>query len=85
MDLYFQKYSGHKQIMALKLKVSNIVDSSSVELITDAIGTVDPALKVDVDMASQTVTVQPKSPNMAVASEESIRQAVTAAGYPVQA
>jgi copper chaperone CopZ len=71
--------------MALKLKVSNIVDSSSVELITDAISTVDPALKVDVDMVSQTVTVQPKNLGMAVASEESIRQAVTAAGYPVQA
>jgi copper chaperone CopZ len=71
--------------MALKLKVFNIVDSSSVELITDAISTVDPALKVDIDMASQTVTVQSKNPGIAVASEESIRQAVTAAGYPVQA
>jgi copper chaperone CopZ len=71
--------------MALKLKVSNIVDSSSVKSITDAISTVDPALKVEVDMLSQTVTVQPKNPDIAVASEESIRQAVTAAGYPVQA
>jgi copper chaperone CopZ len=70
--------------MALNLKVSKIIDSSSVEVITDAVTIVDPTLNVDVDLASQTVTVQPKNPKDPVASEESIRQAVTAAGYPVQ-
>jgi copper chaperone CopZ len=70
--------------MALKLKVSKIVDSSSVDVITDAVNIVDPTLNVDVDLASQTIIVQPKDPNVPVASEESIRQAVTAAGYPIQ-
>jgi copper chaperone CopZ len=69
--------------MSLKLKASNIIDSSAVESITSAIKTVDPTLKVDIDLASQIVTVEPKHPNESVASEESIRQAVTAAGYPV--
>jgi copper chaperone CopZ len=69
--------------MSLKLKASNIRDSSAVESIKSAIKTVDPTLKVDVDLASQVVTVEPKNPNESVASEESIRQAVTAAGYPV--
>lgn len=69
--------------MALKLKVSKIVDSTSVDVITDAVNTVDPALNVDVDLASQTITVQHQDLNVPVASEESIRQAVTAAGYPI--
>jgi copper chaperone len=70
--------------MSLQLKVPNIVDSGAVESITNAISTVDPELNVIVDLASKTVTVEPKHPNNSVASEESIRQAVTAAGYPVQ-
>ncbi|WP_404784529.1 heavy-metal-associated domain-containing protein [Altericista sp. CCNU0014] len=70
--------------MSLKIKVSNTIDPGSVEGITNAINTVDPTLDVDVDLTSQTVTIQPKDPNMAVASEESIRQAVTAAGYSIR-
>lgn len=70
--------------MALNLKFSKTIDSSSVEAITDAVATVDPTLSIDVDLASQSVTVQPKDSDVPVASEESIRQAVTAAGYPVQ-
>ncbi len=70
--------------MALNLKVSKTMDSSSVEVIKDAVTTVDPTLNVAVDLASQTVIVQPKNLNVSVASEESIRQAVTAAGYHVQ-
>jgi copper chaperone CopZ len=69
--------------MALKLKVDKALDSGSVEVIKNAVTTVDPTLNVDVDLASQTVTVQPKDSDKPVASEESIRQAVTAAGYPV--
>lgn len=70
--------------MALQLKVCNTLDSESVELIRKAIYTVDPELAVDVDVDSQMVTVQPKHPDEVVASEESVRQAITAAGYPVQ-
>ncbi len=70
--------------MALKLKVSKIVDSSSAELIKNAVYTVDPALSVDVDVISQTVTVESKDADVPVASEESILQAMTAAGYPAQ-
>jgi copper chaperone CopZ len=69
--------------MALKLKVDKTLDSGSVEAITNAVTTVDPTLNVEVDLAAQTVTVQPKDSDAPVASEESIRQAVTAAGYPV--
>jgi copper chaperone len=69
--------------MSLKLKVANVVDSSAVESIKNAIKTVDPTLQVDFDLSSQVITVEPKNPNEPVASEESIRQAVTAAGYPV--
>jgi copper chaperone CopZ len=70
--------------VALKLKVSKIVDSSSAESIKNAVHTVDPTLSVDVDLVSQTVTVESKNPNVPVASEESILQAMTAAGYPVE-
>jgi copper chaperone CopZ len=69
--------------MALKLKVDKTLDSGSVEAIKTAVTTVDPTLNVEVDLASQTVTVRPKDADAPVASEESIRQAVTAAGYPV--
>ncbi len=70
--------------MALKLKVDKTFDASSVEAIKTAVTTVDPTLKVEVDLTAQTVTVEPKDADKPVASEESIRQAVTAAGYPVQ-
>jgi copper chaperone CopZ len=70
--------------MALKLKINKALDSVSVEAITSAVATVDPTLNVEVDSASQTITVQPKDSDQPVASEESIKQAVTAADYPVQ-
>jgi copper chaperone CopZ len=69
--------------MALKMKVDKPLDSGSVEAIKTAVTTVDPTLNVEVDVDSRTVTVQPKDTDSPVASEESIRQAVTAAGYPV--
>jgi copper chaperone CopZ len=69
--------------MALRMKVGKTLDSDSVEIIKNAVTTVDPTLNVEVDLGSQTVTVQPKDADKPVASEESIRQAVTAAGYPV--
>jgi copper chaperone CopZ len=69
--------------MTLKLTLSKPVDTASVEAIKTAVNTVDPTLKVEVDISSKTVSVDPKDPNQPVASEESIRQAVTAAGYSV--
>lgn len=70
--------------MALQLNVPSMACADCAQTITKAIATVDPGLKVDVDLASKTVHVEPKEPNTAVASEESIIQAITASGYPVE-
>lgn len=64
--------------MALKLKVPNIMCSGCVETITEAITTMEPDAKVDVDIKAKTVTVE------AAASEETIKQAITAAGYTIE-
>jgi copper chaperone len=70
--------------MSLKLTLSNIDDSDATESIKSAINTVDPTLKVQVDVESKIVTVNAEDENTPVASESSIRQAVTAAGYSIQ-
>lgn len=64
--------------MALKLKVPNVMCSGCVETITEAITTMEPDAKVDVDVQAKTVTVE------SAASEESIKQAITAAGYTIE-
>ena len=64
--------------MALKLKVPNIVCDGCAETITDTIHTMEPDAKVDVDVKAKTVTVE------AEASEETIKQAITAAGYTIE-
>ena len=64
--------------MALKLKVSNIACSGCAETITESIKTMEPDAKVDVDVDAKTVTV------VSAASEETIKQAITAAGYTVE-
>ncbi len=64
-------------IMALKLHVPSIVCSGCGDTITQAIKTVEPEAKIDVDLAAKTVTVEAK------ASEESIKQAVAASGHTV--
>jgi len=64
--------------MALKLKVPNIMCSACAETITESITTMEPDAKVDVDVQAKTVTVE------AAASEETIKQAVVAAGYTVE-
>ncbi|MBV9389404.1 MAG: heavy-metal-associated domain-containing protein [Chroococcidiopsidaceae cyanobacterium CP_BM_ER_R8_30] len=64
--------------MALKLKVPNVMCSGCAETITEAITTMEPDAKVDVDVKAKTVSVE------SAASEESIKQAITAAGYTIE-
>ncbi|MBW4670519.1 MAG: heavy-metal-associated domain-containing protein [Cyanomargarita calcarea GSE-NOS-MK-12-04C] len=64
--------------MALKLKVPNIACDGCAETITESIRIVEPDAKVDVDVKNKTVTVESE------ASEESIKQAIVAAGYTIE-
>ncbi|MGH7998465.1 MAG: heavy-metal-associated domain-containing protein [Brasilonema sp.] len=64
--------------MALKLTVPKIVGQSCAATITESIYTVEPDAKVDVDVKAKTVTVE------SAASEESIKQAIVAAGYTIE-
>ena len=64
--------------MALKLKIPNIMCSGCAETITEAITTMEPDAKVDVDVNAKTVTVE------SAASEESIKQSIVAAGYTIE-
>jgi len=64
--------------MALKLKVSNIACDGCAETITESIRIVQPDAKVDVDVKDKTVSVESE------ASEESIKQAIVAAGYTIE-
>jgi copper chaperone len=63
--------------MALKMKVPNISCDGCAESITESIHTMEPDAKVDVDVKAKTVTVE------SAASEETIKQAITAAGYTI--
>jgi copper chaperone len=62
--------------MALKLKVPNISCEGCAETITESIHVMEPDAKVDV--AAKTVSVE------SAASEESIKQAIVAAGYSIE-
>jgi copper chaperone len=64
--------------MALKLKVPNIMCSDCASTITEAIHTMEPDAKVDVDVQGKTVTVE------SAASEETIKQSIVAAGYKIE-
>ncbi|MBP5972853.1 MAG: heavy-metal-associated domain-containing protein [Brasilonema angustatum HA4187-MV1] len=64
--------------MALKLTVPNITCEDCAGKITEAIHVMEPDTKVDVDVKAKTVTVESK------ASEESIKQAIVAAGYHIE-
>lgn len=64
--------------MALKLKVPNMSCEDCAEKISDSIHVMEPDAKVDVDVKAKTVTVESE------ASEESIKQAVVAAGYHIE-
>lgn len=52
--------------------------SDCAETITESITTMEPDAKVDVDVQAKTVTVE------SAASEETIKQAITAAGYTIE-
>ncbi|MBH8573622.1 heavy-metal-associated domain-containing protein [Nostocaceae cyanobacterium CENA369] len=64
--------------MSLKLKVPNIACEDCAGTIRDSIHVMEPDAKVDVDVNSKTVTVESQ------ASEESIKQAIVAAGYHIE-
>lgn len=63
--------------MAIKLNVPSIVCSGCADTITKAIKTVESEANVNVDVAAKTVTVE------AQASEESIKQAISATGHTI--
>lgn len=64
--------------MALKLKVPTIVCSGCANTIKEAITTVDPDAKVDVDVEAKTVTLESQ------AAEESFKQAIVATGHTIE-
>lgn len=64
--------------MALKMNVPNIACDDCAATITDSIHVIEPDAKVDVDVKAKTVTVE------SAASEESIKQAIVAAGYHIE-
>ncbi len=70
--------------MSLKLNVPSLADSKEAQKLTDAIATVDPTAKVHVDIESKTVTIDPPDSGEPVASEESIKQAITATGHSIK-
>ena len=64
--------------MSLKLKVPSIAGLDDAENIQETIKVLEADARVDVDVQTKTVTVETK------ASEESIKQAVVAAGHMVE-
>lgn len=63
--------------MALKLNVPNIACDDCAVKIADSIHVMEPDASVDVDVKAKTVTIE------SGASEESIKQAIVAAGYHI--
>jgi copper chaperone len=63
--------------MALKLTVPNISCEDCASTIAESIHTMEPDAKVAVDVKGKTVTVES-------AAEESIKQAIVAAGYTIE-
>lgn len=70
--------------MSLKLNVPTLADSKEAQKLTDAIATVDPTAKVEVDLESKTVTIDAPDSGKPVASEESIKQAISATGHSIE-
>ncbi len=64
--------------MALKMTVTDISCDGCAESITESIHTMEPDAKVEVDVKAKTVTVE------SAASEETIKQAITSAGYTIK-
>jgi copper chaperone len=70
--------------MSLKLNIPTLTNSQEAQKLTEAIATVDPTAKVKVDIESKTLTVDSSDSNQPVASEESIKQAITATGHSLE-
>ena len=64
--------------MALKLNVPSISCSGCADTIKEAISTVDPDAKVEVDVKGKTVTLESQ------AAEESFKQAIVATGHTIE-
>ncbi|MBR8833199.1 MAG: heavy-metal-associated domain-containing protein [Stigonema ocellatum SAG 48.90 = DSM 106950] len=64
--------------MALKLNVPDIACDRCAAKISESIHVVEADANVDVDVKAKTVTVEAES------SEESIKQAIVAAGYHIE-
>lgn len=64
--------------MALKLKITNMKCDDCATKISEAIKVMEPNAKVESDVDSKTVTVD------TAASDETVKQAIVAAGYHVE-
>ena len=64
--------------MTMKFKVPSIVCAGCIDTIKEAIMTGEPEAKVEIDLDSKQVMVDTE------ASEESIRQIITAVGHTVE-
>ncbi|MBD2448040.1 heavy-metal-associated domain-containing protein [Nostoc sp. FACHB-152] len=64
--------------MALTLNVPNIACDGCAETITDSIRVVDSDARIDINVQAKTVKVE------SAVSEESIKQAIVAAGYTIE-
>ncbi|MGB3637522.1 MAG: heavy-metal-associated domain-containing protein [Rivularia sp. (in: cyanobacteria)] len=64
--------------MALKLKITNMKCDDCASKISEAIKVMEPDAKVEADVDSKTVTVD------TAASDETVKQAIVAAGYHVE-
>ncbi|MBE9178328.1 heavy-metal-associated domain-containing protein [Oculatella sp. LEGE 06141] len=62
----------------LQLTVPTMACSACVETITKAVKSVDPAATVEADTKTKAVSVETQ------AADQSVKEAIAAAGYPVQ-
>lgn len=63
--------------MTLQLTVPSMACSACADTITKAVTAIDPAAKVDADPKTKRVVVETQH------SETAVKEAITAAGYPV--
>jgi copper chaperone len=66
------------QDMALALKVPGMTSEDVAKTIVDTIKTTEPDAKIDVDLNTQTITIE------AAASEETMKQLIVASGYLIE-
>jgi copper chaperone len=63
--------------MALRLNVPSMTGADAAQTIKDTILTTEPDAKINVDLDEKTITVESQ------ASEETIKQLITAAGHHI--